>query len=51
MKLSADLNWSKKGGGFGGGNTWGGPAKEVKGTGPYTFTYTPQDKPELGASF
>jgi hypothetical protein len=49
LKLSADLNWSKKSGAFGGGNTWGGPAKEVKGPGPYTFTYTPQEKPDLGS--
>ena len=48
LKLSADLNWSKKSGAFGGGNTWGGPAQEIKGAGPYTFTYTPQDKPDLG---
>ena len=48
MKLSADLNWSRKGGAFGGGNTWGGPPKEVKGAGPYIFSYTPQDKPDLG---
>jgi hypothetical protein len=48
MKLSADLNWSKKGGAFGGGNTWGGVPRVVKGPGPYTFAFVPQDKPDLG---
>ncbi len=48
LKVSADLNWGKKDGAFGGSNTWGGPAQDVKGPGPYTFNYTPQDKPDLG---
>jgi hypothetical protein len=48
MKLSADLHWRKKNDAFGGMNVWGGPAKDVKGPEPYTFTYVPQDKPELG---
>jgi hypothetical protein len=48
MKLSADMNWRKKDGAFGGGNTWGGPAQDVKGPGPYTFNFTPQEKPDLG---
>ena len=47
MKLSADLHWRKKNDAFGGTNVWGGPPKDVKGPGPYTFTYLPQDKPEL----
>ena len=49
MKLSADLNWSKKGGAFGGGNAWGGKPKDVKGPGPYTFTFVPREKPDLGS--
>jgi hypothetical protein len=49
LKLHADLNWSKKNGEFGGTNTWGGPPKDVKGAGPYTFTFVPQDKPDLGS--
>ncbi len=48
LKLSADLNWSKKTGAFGGGNAWGGPAQAVHGTGPYTYTFNPVDKPDLG---
>ncbi len=49
MKLSADLHWSKQNGAFGGTNVWGGPPQDVKGPGPYTFTYTPQDRPDLGS--
>lgn len=48
LKLHADLNWSKKSGAFGGTNCWGGPPKDVRGAGPYTFTFQPQDKPDLG---
>ena len=49
LKLHADLNWSKKSGAFGGGNTWGGEPKPVKGPGPYAFTFVPNDKPDLGS--
>ncbi len=49
LKLLADLNWSKKNGAFGGTNTWGGPAQDVNGPGPYTFSFTPADKPDLGS--
>ena len=48
LKLHADLNWTKKNGAFGGTNTWGGPPKDVRGPGPYTFTFQPQEKPDLG---
>ena len=48
LNLHADLNWSKKSGAFGGGNAWGGPPKDVKGPGPYTFKFQPQEKPDLG---
>ena len=49
LKLLADLNWTKKNGAFGGGNAWGGPAQDVNGSGPYTFTFHPVDKPDLGS--
>ncbi len=48
LKLLADLNWSKKNGAFGGTDTWGGPAQNVNGPGPYTFSFNPADKPDLG---
>ncbi|HYW80008.1 MAG TPA: LamG domain-containing protein, partial [Thermoguttaceae bacterium] len=48
LKLHADLNWMKKSGAFGGGNSWGGPPRDIKGPGPYVFTFTPQEKPDLG---
>ncbi|MCF7974123.1 MAG: hypothetical protein K9N55_09935 [Phycisphaerae bacterium] len=49
LKLRADLNWLKKDGAFGGSNTWGGPAQDINGSGPYTFTFNPVDKPDLGS--
>ena len=49
LKLLADLNWSKKNGEFGGTDTWGGPAHEVNGPGPHTFSFNPADKPDLGS--
>jgi len=47
LKLRADLHWVKKGGRFGGMNSWGGNAQNVKGPGPYTIAFRPQDKPDL----
>jgi hypothetical protein len=49
LKLLADLNWSKKNGAFGGTDTWGGPAQDVNGPGPYIYSFTPADKPDLGS--
>ncbi len=49
LKLHGDLHWTKKDGQFMGMNAWGGAPKEVTGPGPYTFSFTPQDKPDLGS--
>ena len=49
VKISADLHWKKKDGNYGGMNVWGGPAKDVKGPGPYSFEYVPIEKPDLGS--
>jgi len=46
-KLQADLHWRKTDGTYAGMLTWGGPPQEVTGEGPYTFTFTPPDKPDL----
>jgi hypothetical protein len=46
QKITAHLHWVRSAG-FGGFNAWGGPAAEVKGQGPYKFTFTPEDKPDL----
>jgi hypothetical protein len=47
MKVKVDLHWGKDGGAYGGFNAWGGDAKDVKGEGPYVFTFMPQDQPGL----
>ena len=47
-KLHADLHWRKSDGSYAGFLVWGGPPKEVTGEGPYRFTFTPPDKPDLG---
>jgi hypothetical protein len=49
LKLLADLNWTKKNGAFSGTDISGGPAQNVNGPGPYTFTFHPVDKPDLGS--
>lgn len=49
MKLHADLHWRKADGQFMGMNAWGGPSQEATGAGPYTFSFEPQNKPDLGS--
>ncbi|MFW6189020.1 MAG: LamG-like jellyroll fold domain-containing protein [Planctomycetota bacterium] len=49
MNLGMDLHWSKTDGSYAGFLKWGGEAKTVTGEGgPYVFTTTPPDKPDLG---
>lgn len=45
-KVHMDLHWSPTTG-AGGMNCWGGNPQTVKGEGPYTFTVTPEAKPNL----
>jgi len=46
QKIGAHLHWAKRAG-WGGFNAWGGPAQDLTGEGPYRFTFTPEDKPDL----
>ena len=47
LKLRADLHWSATNGRFSGMNCYGGPAKDIKGEGPYVFRFKPASKPNL----
>jgi len=46
QRVCAHLHWAKKAA-WGGFNAWGGQAQAITGEGPYRFTFTPVDKPDL----